>query len=504
MQRAFAAFQSGESMVFGGVGIIVAALLLVVLRLVLPKGERGKLRAPLFLLLLHLAVVLSRAYVTPKGPADRALTVLAVLFLSLSVARTAFLLLVDYVLGRRAQHSLPRIIRDMLQGLIYFGAAFVTLRAAGVEPGSLLTTSALLTAVIGLSLQETLGNMFAGLAIQMQRPFEVGDWVQFDADPENVGRVVEIDWRATKLQTLEQVEVIVPNGTLAKVPIRNYTKPSPVMRRSVYVQAGYETPPARVHDVIEEAIAGVPGVLKTPAVSIVTSGFMDSGVEYWVRFFTDRFGERDIIAGMIRDRIWYAFSREGITIPYPIRTVHMHEAAREEQHGNAVRRARRDRILRYVDFLAALPPAAFELLASRSRVQHYASGEVIIRQDEPGDAVFIIGHGEVAISHQRDGSEIEVARLRPHEFFGEMSLMTGEKRTASARAVTATELLLVDQSALGEVLKESPDLARTISEVVASRRDALEKSVAENAETREVVHDHQGQLLGRIRAFFKI
>lgn len=504
MQATLSAFVRGELMVFGGVGVVVAALLILALRLVLPKSERPRLRGPLLLLLLHLAAVLCRGFLTEKSSADRALVVLAVLFLSLSVARTSFLLLVDYVLGRRAEYSLPRIIRDILQGLIYAGAGFVTLRAAGVEPGSLLATSALLTAVIGLSMQETLGNMFAGLAIQMQRPFEVGDWVQFDADPENVGRVVEINWRATKLQTLEQVEVIVPNGTLAKVPIRNYTKPSQVMRRSVFVQAGYETPPARVHAVIEKAIVGVSGVLPNPPVSIVTRGFMDSGVEYWVRFFTDRFGERDVIAGEIRDRIWYAFSREGIEIPFPIRRVHIHQAETEQREAVAQRMARRHRILRCVDFLAALPKPALETLANRSRFQRYAKGEVIIRQGDPGDALFIIDHGEIAILHASDAGEVEVARLGSREFFGEMSLMTGDVRNSTALASSATELLVVDQTALGEVLAESPELASTISGIVASRQDALEKSLAQSGEAHEDAKNPEKELLGRIRSFFRI
>jgi small-conductance mechanosensitive channel/CRP-like cAMP-binding protein len=505
MDRALSAFLSGEQMVFGGVGVVVATLLLLVLRLVLPKAERPRLRAPFVLLLLHLATVFARGFVSGSAPTDRALMILAVFFLALSVARTSFLLLVDYVLGRRSEHALPRIIRDILQGLIYLAAGFVTLRAAGVELGGLLATSALLTAVIGLSLQETLGNMFAGLAIQMQRPFEVGDWIQFDADPENVGRVIEINWRATKVYTLEQVEVIVPNGTLAKVPIRNYTKPSPVMRRSVYVQAGYDTPPARVHQVIRDAIVGVPGVLTSPPTTIVTRAFMDSGVEYWVRFFTDRFAERDVISGAVQDRIWYAFNREGIEIPFPIRMVHMHDAAAQKHQQREERHARRDKILRCVDFLAALPKEAFELLASKSRVRRYAEGEVIIRQGDPGDELFIIDHGEVSIHHTTNETEVELARLHPHEFFGEMSLTTGEVRTATARASTAAELLVVDQSALRAVLQQSPELASTISEVVASRQSELAKSAREaQAADQTATDDKKSELLGRIRSFFKL
>ncbi len=440
MQRVLAEFAHGELMVLGGVGIVIAALLLVVLRLLLPPGERRTLAMPAVFLVLHVVAAAGRGFLDDASPASRSLRIIAVLLLLLSIGRSSFLLLVDYVLGRRVVHPLPRIIRDIVQGLIYAAAGLITLRAAGVEPGSLLTTSALLTAVIGLSLQETLGNMFAGLAIQVQRPFEVGDWVQFDADPENVGRVVEINWRATKLQTLEQVEVIVPNGTLAKVPIRNYTKPSKIMRRSVYVQASYETPPGLVHDIISEALNGVEGVLEHPPADIVTHGFMDSGVEYWVRFFTDQFSRRDVIAGAVRDRIWYAFSREGITIPFPIRTVHMHDAKEQAEAEKEERRKRRDRILACVDFWPRCPrrPSSSSRLEAAFDATLGARSSSV-RASPARSSTSSIGARSRSRS-RREARTFEIAHLGAGEFFGEMSLTTGEHRNATARAVSPSDL----------------------------------------------------------------
>ena len=489
----------------GGVGIVIAAVLLLVLRVLLPRHDRRHLRMPLVMLLLHLGVVFARGFVG-EGSAQRVLGVIALLLLLLSIGRSAFLLLVDYVLGRRVVHPLPRIIRDIIQGLIYAAVALIALRAAGVEPGSLLTTSALLTAVIGLSMQETLGNMFAGLAIQMQRPFEVGDWVQFDSDPENVGRVVEINWRATKVQTNEQVEVIVPNGTLAKAPIRNYTKPSPIVRRSAFVQAPYDAPPGRVHELILQGLKRAPGVLSEPPPTVVTRAFMDSGIEYWVRYFIDQYEIRDVIGGTVRDRIWYAFNRGGISIPFPIRTVYMHQAEVSETKDHKLRFERRKRILSCVDFLAALPPDAMERLVERSRMRRYGAGEPIIRQGETGAELFIIERGHVAIVRSSDGAgEVQIAELGPGDFFGEMSLTTGESRTATARALSECELCMVDKDALHEVLENSPELATTISEIVAARQVKLEESAAlSEGQVEAAVEEKKSVLLSRIKGFFKL
>src|SRR5690606_13193402 len=157
--------------------------------------------------------------------------------------------------------------------VFYAAVALVVLRAAGVELGSLLTTSALLTAVIGLSLQDTLGNLFAGLAIQAQQPFEVGDWIQHDpTDQETMGRVVEINWRATRVLTVDNVEVTIPNGALARASIRNFSRPTAEVRRSVTITVAAHVPPNEVHRLFAEAVAGTPGVLSHPAPDVQTLG----------------------------------------------------------------------------------------------------------------------------------------------------------------------------------------------------------------------------------------
>ncbi len=220
----------GDLASFGGVGVLTAAVLILALRVLLSRPERRKLRVPLVFLLLNLAAVAARSALGSDSAAQRPLHVLAVFFLLICIGRAGFLFVVDWLVGTRLKRPLSKIFRDIIQVLVFVAVALLTLRAMGLEPGSLLTTSALLTAVIGLSLQETLGNLFAGLAIQAQRPFAVGDWIQFENDAALVGRVTEINWRATKVITNDMVEVVVPNGVLAKAPIRNYTQPTRVSR----------------------------------------------------------------------------------------------------------------------------------------------------------------------------------------------------------------------------------------------------------------------------------
>ncbi|XYI01359.1 cyclic nucleotide-binding domain-containing protein [Sorangium sp. So ce1128] len=382
----------------------------------------------------------------------------------------------------------------------------ITLRAAGVEPGSLLTTSALLTAVIGLSLQETLGNLFAGLAIQAQRPFEVGDWIQIEPDPRLIGQIIEINWRATKVLTNDQIELTIPNGTLAKSTIRNFTKPTVTARRTIEVQGPYEAPPPVVEQALLGAVASVPGVLLAPPPFVLTARFDDSGITYQLCFFIDDFARRDRVDSAVRQRIWFAFHRAGISIPFPMRTVRMAEVSPESrERSEADERQRRLQSLRVVDFLAALPPPLLDRLAALSKTCLYMVGEVVIRQGAAGHELFIVQSGEVSVIVGREGgSTAEVARLGPGKFFGEMSLMTGEPRSATIQAVSDCELVKVDKEAFQEILAAAPGIAEKITEVLVARQSALDENVSVRRARAGTEEAKTTALLGKIRQFFSL
>jgi small-conductance mechanosensitive channel/CRP-like cAMP-binding protein len=486
-------------------GVGLAALLVVVLVALSPAPARAHARLPVVLLVLHVgASALERSLAAT--PATRTfLSFLSLLLLLGSMGRSAVLLVLDVALGRRFVRPLPRIIRDITQGIVYLAVLLAALRSAGVEPGSILTTSALLTAAIALSLQETLGNMVAGLAIQVQRPFDEGDWIQFDAEPKHVGRVIEINWRATKVLTLDLVEVIVPNATLAKAPITNFTKPTRVSRRSLFVPVPASFPPHLVHATILRALEGASGVLPEPAPSVVTNAFAEGNVEYWVRFFTDQFDKRDGVDGGARDRVWYALSRAGLTVGAPARAVHLHEVshetrAREEDERTALR----TRSLGNVDFLSVLPETHKARLARESRLRMYVGGEEIVRQGETSGELFVVDDGEVVVVRDHGSERTELARLGRGQFFGEMALMTGEPRAATVRADGPCTLLVIDRAQLRAVLEASPEAAEHISRVLAERQAALADAAASMRPSPESVQERSSQLLGKIRKFFAL
>ncbi len=500
------ALQHLRSVAIGiGVGIVLISLSALALR----RGERmALLRMPLALFTLHLVCMIARLPLTQGSGMARTLELLGFALLLFALGRAAFVLVVDGILAVRIAKPMPRILRDITQGLVYIGMAIVILREFGVDAGSLLTTSALLTAIIGLSLQETLGNLFAGLAIQAQQPFEVGDWINIESDPKLAGRVIEINWRATTVFTAAQVELTIPNGVLAKSTIRNYTKPTAASRREVFVQAPYEIAPSRVEEALLSTVADVDGVLSLPPPTAQTRNFADSGIDYRLTYFVDDFLEGDRIDSEIRQRIWYAFQRAGISVPFPIRTVQV-QTVTPEAHTEATKleNARRKALLLRVDFLRLLPEESLDRLAGLSRTLPFMPGEAIIRQGDPGAELYIVQRGHVAINVGRSEthSVAELARLGPGEFFGEMSLMTGEKRAATVRAFTDCEIVEVGKDAFQTVIASDPKLVEPITRILLDRQLAIEENLTARAKRSQTMTEATKQaLLDKIREFFQL
>jgi small-conductance mechanosensitive channel/CRP-like cAMP-binding protein len=489
------------------IGIGVVLLLLITLRILLPPGDRHRLRVPAIFLALYILIVPLRLFLTAENALSRALYALSLFLMLTALGRSAFLLLVDVILGIRFSRPMSRITREICQGLVYAVVVLITLRAAGVEPGSLLTTSALLTAVIGLSLQDTLGNLFAGLSIQAQSPFEVGDWIQIEPDPRFIGQVIEINWRATKILTLEQIELIIPNAALAKSSIRNFTKPSLLARRTIEVPGPYDVSPRKVEDALVAAARSTPGVLPEPAPYVHLSKFADSSITYLLCFFIHDFARRDRIDTAVRQRIWFTFQRSNIVIPFPTQTLQLHDNSLDARtRHDAEKQARRRRSLSGVDFLTTLPAPLLDRLAALSKTDSYTFGEVIIRQGDAGDELFIVQSGEVSVLLGRaGGSTVEVARLGPGKFFGEMSLMTGERRSATVQAAMDCELVKVDKESFHDILAAAPDLAERITEVLVTRQTEIDENVsARAARHRSEVERKTNDMLGKIKQFFAI
>ena len=480
--------------------VLGAAIVWAVALATVPRARRWMTVWPLLLLMLA-PVPFLVALLFPESAEAPALARDGCHFFLLASLLQSALVVVAVSLWERFASPWPRIFLDVFRWVLFATAFVAVLYESGVNAGNLFTGSALVTAALGFALRDTLGNVFSGLAIHAERPFEVGDWIQYDQNQAHIGKVVEINWRATKVITLDEAYVIIPNGQLAQASIRNFTKPDSWSRRSLYVVTPYDVPPQRVQAIILEAIKGSFGVLEHPAPSVVTNAFMERGVEHWVRLFTTEFDKRDRVDGMARDRIWYALARYGIEIPVATHAVRLTELPALPVEPPEVAVGRRIDCLEGVGLLEPLSPDLVRRLALENVDRVYAAGEQVIRQGANGDSLFVIMRGSVEVTaREGDKPVVKLAVLGPGDYFGEMSLMTGASRVATVTALEETLLLEVGKESFRAILSAHPGLVEELGESLRLRLAGRTQAIAGVERADPEVQD----IFRKIRDFFVV
>jgi hypothetical protein len=334
----------------------------------------------------------------------------------------------------------------------------------------LLTTSAVSAVVLGFALQDTLGNAFAGLAIQSEKPFHVGEWIKV-ADYE--GRVAEVTWRATKLRTKSGNLVVLPNNFIAKEAIINYSEPAAPVRLEVTVGAAYEAPPNQVKAVMLEAMRNCSRVLASPAPDVVLLEFDASAITYKARFWIAEFERDEISRDEVRTAIYYAFQRRQIEIPFPIQVEYSREVAAPDP---SARLDATERFLASVDLFSDIPPEVRREIVTSASPAVYGAGEAIVRQGAPGQSMFVIASGSVSIV--LEPARNEVAKTHAGGYFGEMSLLTGEPRTATVLAIGDVDVIEIGVDLFRRLAEAHPQAIAKIGEAAMRRRAELDAARA--------------------------
>jgi small-conductance mechanosensitive channel/CRP-like cAMP-binding protein len=458
----------------GSLPVIAIALLTVLflLRFIVPATERGRVKAGIFFTGTYLVSLLALAVFHPPVPPPAHhdwIRLLSVLLFSFAAVIVSGLLVFDVVLVRR---EIPRILRDLLQGVAYLITAALVLTRSEVDVTKVFTASVLTTAVIGLALQETLGNVMAGLALQLERDFEIGDWISLDE--RIAGKIREVRWRATTIVSKNGDLMMIPNSAITRATIVNYSRPTTAHRQWISVRVHFRHPPARVREVILEAVKTLPFVRAEPAADCILHEFKDDASVYSVRYWMDDVQRDDSMDSAVRSAIWYALHRAGMEIPFPSRNINVTELNEERaRRKDDEEYARRVDALSRVDVFRALDGEKIDRLTRRLRMVIFGPGETILRQGDPGDSLYVVRSGQVAVQVGVLGAFKEIAALSEGQFFGEMSLMTGAMRSATIVAKTDTECYIVDKESFQEIVLEKPELAGVISEILAQRQVPL-------------------------------
>jgi small-conductance mechanosensitive channel/CRP-like cAMP-binding protein len=408
--------------------------------------------------LLHWGVSLIRHEARWTELADGVL----LLALAFVVARSALVLLFEVLLHRHVGLQVPRLARDVIALIVYFVIAFAILHSIlGLELSALVATSAVVTVVIGLALQETLGTLLAGLTLTSERRLGARTWVEVDG---TMGEVEELGWRSLVLRTLTGERLLLPNASTARSKIKVLGDGHDPIATRILLSVGYDAPPPAVSELLRRVASALPEVLAEPEPTVCVWELADNGVTYDCRLWTLHPWREFELRDAFLSRAYAALRREGYELPFPQRTVHL---ARRRPPGSGNERVAE--ALAASPLFAGLPADGLEALADASRLQTYFPKEGIVRQGEASRALYCVALGRAAV----DVDGREVATLGLGEVFGEIAFLSGAPRTATVRAEGILEVVEVDGHGLRALLGRHPELAEELASRMAARQEEL-------------------------------
>ena len=383
------------------------------------------------------------------------------------------------------EESVPNLLFDLF-GIVLFIAALIGVVGVvfGKSVGGLLATSGVLTGVIAFSVRDLIADVFAGIALAIEKPFKIGEWLQFGGGtPPETGRVVETNWRAVRMVTVQGRTMVMPNGVLTRREFVNLSKPERFFRTVKHICVDFSVPPERAVDIILSAIKATPGIVVSQAPLILIDELNERGTVFSIHFWVPDYPAMFLIERQVMVNVINFLNQAGYSPAYPKNEIdltwrHRREISQELEISSLIRR---------VELLKALTSEELDQLESKLAAVSFPANTVIVSEGEQGDSLFIVLTGLVRVTIQNGKDEIEVGTIKPGEVFGEMSLLTGSPRTASVTTVTDTALVEIKHHHLQPVLKANPAVIDQLSEIANTRKDkAYARDLARNTSTKDM------------------
>jgi small-conductance mechanosensitive channel len=404
---------------------------------------------------------------------------------------------------KKRRATVPHFLRQVVALFIYLVALLLVLSVgyhAQAELRGLLAGSGIAAIVLGFATQDLFGGIIAGIALQISKPYKVGDWLHIQ---ERYAEVMEINWRSTRLRTNDGIYLDIPNYHIARNTIVNLHYPTEVHAMRLRVGVDYETPPNRVKDALHRAAASAEGVIPEPPTKVFVMDFADSAVIYEIKFSMGNHRAYNDVCDAIRTNIWYEFKRQQITIPFPIRTLHVQRGPKQLPDRQGAARL----ILRGEPLFDCMTDQQVDHVVQHAQIHHYGRGERLIEEGAEGDSMFVMLRGTAAVSIARNGSGVRVGVMRQGDCFGEISLLTGEPRSATVRAENDCEVLEISKPVMADVLRESPECLTALSELLAKRKiegEGIVNDATASVDQGKKETEYRSSFLRRLHTFFEL
>jgi len=506
LNTAFGTIWSGSSLIY-----LIATVAMSLLIWQRCPDARGMLKNTLLFLALGAAGLVFTDLFRAADPTGSAPIFHAALILLIGAAliRLLGLFIFRIVLELLKIHP-PSILEEILVVVAYFVWAMLQLHSAGVPLGEIITTSAIATAVLAFAMQDTLGNILGGLALQWDHSLKVGDWIEV-GDVE--GKIVDIKWRAISLETRNWETVVIPNGMMMqnqfKVLGERSGEPAK-WRRWIWFNVDYSVAPDQIIELAENAVllAEIPCMALEPAPNCLLMDIDSSTARYALRYWLTDIGRDDPTDSLVRQHVYAALNRREIRLAMPRQ--HLYLTNRDESYLEQKREARfeqRLEALGSIDLFSTLDQMEQKQLAASLGHRPYAQGDVIFRQGERDHFLYLIDSGRADVFVSGDeGDEAYAFSLQEGEIFGEIGLLTGEARGATVKAASALGCYVLGKEDISDLLIKRPEIVEEMSLVMVSRQSALQKAradISSVAEKQPAKH-HVDELAAKVRHFLGI
>jgi len=433
--------------------------------------------------------------VTATGLERLIVAVLKVLWWLGAAWLTAGFLRAFVVLGRQPRET--RLVQDLLAALCYVGAFLaVVANVFDMPVRGLLVTSGALAIIIGLALQNSLGDVFSGIILNLERPYRVGDWITVDDTVR--GKVIDTDWRATHILTSEGTTAIVPNSVIARSKLVNSSLPTPIHWATVHIrlQPSLTTPAAGCH-LLKQVMLGSTHILRTPEPTVIIRDISEEAIDFELSYPVTDVGAISAAQNELFDRVYRAVGATGARFSPRLSLA----PAGAAQQSEAVFQAP-ERLFAGIALFWGLTPAEGTALRSQMQRTEFKPSEVIIKSGTILDELYLLSEGVVAVTVEAAGSTREVMRLTPGEYFGESSMLTGVPLKREITALTRVVVYKISKAALAPLLKARPAIADQLSQTLAARQLAY-RTVPESSDEEELPRENLAdRIAAEIRRLF--
>jgi|JI8StandDraft_1071087.scaffolds.fasta_scaffold06339_1 small-conductance mechanosensitive channel len=458
--------------------VAVASFALLLLRL-LPK-ERRRVGNTVALFVVCLAGQLFGALLQALDYARVAVMVHEIFVIGSGMAMFRLVaLFVFRGILQRLGIIVARIAEDIIILIVYAAFILARLHLVGLDPSSLLTTSAVLTAVLAFAMQDTLGNLLSGVALQLDNSLRAGDWIKLD---DISGRVLQTRWRQTTIRTRNGEVIVVPNSQLMKGKFTLFGRADVAnwpWRRWVWFNVTYASSPAAVIQKVEKAINGaeIPNVLCEPLATCVLMEFGAGYGRYALRYWALDPQPDDPTDSAVRVHIFAALQRAGMQLAVPEQALHVtkeNDRYRESVHRREIERRIAD--LRKVELFAGLQDDELRTISERLAYAPFARGDVIFQEGDAPQWLYLLAVGEAEVWMDFPHHPRQLFRtIHAGGTFGEKGVLTGEARRATITAKTDVVCYRLDQATLEEVIRSRPEIAEAIAEILTRREAQMDE-----------------------------